>query len=1429
MVKNPRGEEVESKLYQDLNNLMSYVGKGGRQNVLPLYQKTLDPKFVQDMEDKGASFDENGEVSLYDFWNFTDAGKTIPESVVLQYLNESNSFFTKNEQTTYTDKQEVLDKVVKFNDSPWGKRFVAIFQKIGSKFGARINTLNDANKDVASRTKYYSNLSKRLASILENWGVAIEDVNELEERVTNGYINFDNAAAEADGLVHLIYLLRGRKGEKSLPEEFAHFAIRSMKDSPLITRAINQLKKDQSYREILGDELDTYTRIYKGDENLLAEEALGKVLAAQLQTGYEPETLMGRIINSLKQKFGRRDEKQIIQAALDADIDLGTLSQDLLEGKYEHLQTSNLGTGKMYQVKIKHEKTKSRWDVFYENTLRRQTIYQKRRKEMGLTAEDASEREGILEEQGALLQQLDTAAHREDWSQSEKTKEEFRVDAAINLISLAIKDTERIRHTVAALREQIDNGTYKGSLNSACAKVRAIMDYLESYEQIYSNFDSLLEESFNDPALNSFPEIEQIRKDLREQATILHENLKEIKREVLPSKEDKDVATKKQPLAMTVFLRGLSQFIPEGAAMSFGTGMEGEMVTLEELLMYSDNDITAASMWLNSMANTGDTIARIYDHIVKKQKGEARQECLEVQRIIMAAGKKLEKFGFSAREHEWMYQKTEDGVNFAVDEQGRPMYIKDYDEDAAVKDYKAFKQGLYAKYKGLPYDEQQTRIEEETEAFIQERWTKRHGEYYPKPQYYPNAEYEKLSDAQKEFYQVFMEQKRKLDRYLPIQTKDSTTAIIVRKGSLQRLLTICKDPNLLQSIKDWFSDAFKRKATDDEFGTTSTLVDFQGREVQKVPIYYTRIDRNARMHDYSMNCVANLCLYAQTATNYKALAKVVETLELGRDVLAYRQTNKRRGGKPLVTKVRDGNKVLEEYLYLDQQETNFTKRLNNFMDMQVYGKMKTGKNAKPAGFFSRVVGLFTTAVNVFVAITNVLQGLGQINIEMFAGQHFTMGDMIKAKLYYWKHIVPAIFEAGSMTKQFKLSLLSEDFNVMQEFESNTRDLNRYEKNQVYRLADQGILYIMNHAGEHYMQHITFLAMANRDKVYDQNGKAISIFDAYEVQYIDPSNPSLGARLVLKTYDTPSGKSQVYKTKDGKTIVTMEQLKARQASMKRRGKDVDLYSKALLWNENEIAEYDFKNDVSRKSAKLNQDMHGIYNEEDKNMLQQKAWGGLFMMYRKHIMPNFMKRYKFDGYDYDLGTATYGYQRWMWENKFKIAKKLFTTELDEKGKKVWAITVWTPQERANLMRNVGQLFNWVSINLLISALDSDDDDDDLWRTLILVSLYRTKSENAQFEPLSLFSKYSFIQEWLRLADQPVVGMSIVDRFIGLTELLDPSEWNETISRGKYAGKTKAQKRLLQLIPGHNQLINTQHPPLDYYRKSVGEDWITDKMFE
>ena len=262
---------------------------------------------------------------------------------------------------------------------------------------------------------------------------------------------------------------------------------------------------------------------------------------------------------------------------------------------------------------------------------------------------------------------------------------------------------------------------------------------------------------------------------------------------------------------------------------------------------------------------------------------------------------------------------------------------------------------------------------------------------------------------------------------------------------------------------------------------------------------------------------------------------------------------------------------------------------------------------------------------------------------MIAGEYFTMGDLLKAKKFYWQHILPTIVDSTKTIRDSKLSLLSQDFNMMQEWDTSIRDLRQYEKNPLAKVNVQSALYILNHLGEHYMQHITFLAMLNHEKIVDGNGKYVSVLDAYEKVPLKAGSSSM--KLALKHYQTPTGTSQSYKTEDGRTIVTMEQLKARQKYRKDKyNKDVDLYSKSLL-KKDEIAEYEWKGMLTRKGAKINQDMHGIYNQDDKNQLQQKAWGNLLIMYRKHIAPNFMKRWKQEGYDADLGTMTTGYQREM----------------------------------------------------------------------------------------------------------------------------------------------------------------------------------------
>lgn len=1416
LVFNKQGEMVESQLYNDLIGLMSFVGKGERKTVLPLYEKTLDPKFKADMENSGAMFDENGEVSLYDYWRIFDNGREITEEMVLKFLNEKENFFNKTAKRIFQNKEELFEQVNKFNSNPlWSRAYIATIKsesKPGEtpKFTAEIVLINDENKKLIHQYRTFMTNSGYMAKVLRSAGMSPDAYNRLESLATNGYTDFDDANNFFSELRKTLRVVKGKQ-KGNLKPMFATFVLDSMRESPLVTRAINVLITNDSYKDLLNnpDELNAY---YNGDKRMLALIALGNVISGEVKNNnILNDNLILRIKNSMKNSFS-------------------SINEDGLVVENERRES-------VKNVKIKHEATKDLWDHFFAVTLRRQNIYSRRKRELGLTEEDEQAKESILTEQGDLLQTLDIAAHH-DWSKPfiendaennpvAKTKEEFRINAAVQLIDVAIKDTERIKTIVKELDESIKNGTYRGSMNSACAKVRAIMDYLESYEQIFDNFDILLKESFDDPVLNSFPEIDNIRKQLREQANLLNESLKEIKNAVLPDNKNYDLSSQNQdkPLAFTIFLKGLSDFIPEGVGLACGTGVNGEVMTLEELLMYSDADITGISAWLNSMANTGDDIARMYDYIVKRQKDEARQECLEDIRRIKAAGKELDKAGFSAREHKWMYQHDKDG-KLVLDNFGRPKYIVDYDMDAATKAFQKFNNSLYKKYARLPEADKQAAINKDRNEWLDEHFERRRGEWYPKASYFPSKSFNALSEEQKKFYNTFMDIKRKYDSYIPLNTNDSATAIIVRKGGLQKLLTLSKDYNFIDLIKDWYKDTFTRTATDDEFGTVSTIKNFNGQEVKKVPIYHNAVDKYTNLNNYSMNCVANLCLYVKTASNYKAMSKVVETLELGRDILAQRRTHKRNiFGKPLTEPIKDGEKILQEYVYLDQQSTNFNKRLDNFMDMHVYGKLNEGRYSKQASFFGRAIGTFTTAINLFVGITNVLQGIGQINIEMLAGEHIGIRDVLKANWIYFTNILPVIFETGSLNASSKLGLFSQDFNVMQDFEGSVKDMNQYEKNRLYRMGELFNLYILNHIGEHYMQHITAIALANRTKIYTSDDKAVSIWEAYESVPLDESDPKLGGKLQLKHYKNSKGvDSQTYYTEDGKQIVSMEQLKARQTAKSTRGKKIDLYSKRLLENDNEVSEYEFKGKLSRKMGKLNQDMHGIYNEDDRNRLQQKAYGGLFMMYRKHIVPNFMKRYKDEWYDYDLETKTSGYQRMLFT-------KMFKSQIDNIGRKKWAMLTWSPRERANLMRNVGQLSNWVLINLGISMMESFADDDDSmawWYAVVLTSLYRAKTENAQFEPLAAFTRHTIFNEWWRLAEQPIVGFSIVERVSNLTELFDPECYTHVMKSGPYKGQKKWQKIVQQALPGFNQIRLAQKPPLDYFRKDVGEDWFSKGIF-
>ena len=133
-----------------------------------------------------------------------------------------------------------------------------------------------------------------------------------------------------------------------------------------------------------------------------------------------------------------------------------------------------------------------------------------------------------------------------------------------------------------------------------------------------------------------------------------------------------------------------------------------------------------------------------------------------------------------------------------------------------------------------------------------------------------------------------------------------------------------------------------------------------------------------------------------------------------------------------------------------------------------------------------------------------------------------------------------------------------------------------------RVFGKGGVYFMQSAGEHYMQSRTLLAYMNHYKLKDSTGKKISLYDAYEVVKEEQNGVVVDAKLVLK---------------QGLTKLDGTEFTAADSS-----------------------------DITYKVAKINQSLHGIYNNADKNAMQRYALGRLAFIFRKWMVPHYNRRFK-----------------------------------------------------------------------------------------------------------------------------------------------------------------------------------------------------------
>lgn len=164
-------------------------------------------------------------------------------------------------------------------------------------------------------------LNNKMRSFLQTIGVDYKAVDEIRD--SSG--NVLDVVGKADMLNKVVEVIEGRAGLDTLPEEAAHFFVKYLKvnNSPLYKSMLREIDQYQAYNDVL--ESEVYQEAYKNDLELMAEEAIGKVIAqtivSQETGGNAPQKVsrfkrwFDKVMNFVRKTFKMPKNDPFSQAA----------------------------------------------------------------------------------------------------------------------------------------------------------------------------------------------------------------------------------------------------------------------------------------------------------------------------------------------------------------------------------------------------------------------------------------------------------------------------------------------------------------------------------------------------------------------------------------------------------------------------------------------------------------------------------------------------------------------------------------------------------------------------------------------------------------------------------------------------------------------------------------------------------------------------------------------------------------------------------------------------------------------------------------------------------------------------------------------------------------------------------------------------------
>lgn len=1238
------GVEKESKLFDDLSKVLEK-----REDVKELWGLLQVDSFIEKYNLKKV----NGECLINDVIKQMNLETVLENKLSRTFLKKQAGFINENKEIKiFKNYQDAIAKANEFNDTHGYHNAIIV----KSPNGFSIDIQKRAISETALKQQVFqSELNFRLLNMLHQMGF---DVSVIEGLQKNGIFNPLNAEKNTDGLIKLIEIAQGKRGEEALPEEFSHLIVAGLRNTPLIKRALDSLTEDQ-IKIVLGDQYEQYKKDYENDKQLLKEECLGKMLSNSLQENFKNDKLglMQRIWNFIKSLFSNISTNKVNSNKNEAKRIADKIANEILNDDFNF---DSIDRNEVFSSKMMYRlsENKSKIEEVAKEASKKARLWAKEKASKSTT--------GMYSEKDSeLIHKMDKEIESNNY-----------VSSCCTFLTYAVEELQGLQKSFKDQKQNIEENKIDlsdpGQVRTVCSIIVKLKNYLATYKDIIDEL-AALDENYDELGIteDSGKRIAELAQRFNTISTSVNKTINgltmtAIKAFLRPYWKDKKVNTK---------------FIKD------------QIVTVDLLLEKGFNDITFADSLVNAISESSDILLSLMAKISIHQQDLRDDDLLRDDAFIRECERKLREAGFN-----------DTSVFFDKDENGKPTgwLISDRNSVAFEKAKQAEKDRLAADESINPRDKitkLQDWINNNTETIIK-KYNGREIEVTVPKEFDKNGNLlygylkgqspiDKLSPAQKEYYENMLSLKAAREEPLPKYKRNLYRAVQKRTDFMEELSRNISDPKeLWDKGIEKLKDNFVRRTDDTEFGEFKlegeklVLLNARGKPIKQIPIYY--LNPIEDMSQLSMDFGGSMRAYCATTLNYAMMNEILPQMELLNDIIQNRNVEIQSGGTILKSVQKIFGQDVEQVYTKQGKELRIGKAADFLMDKQFYGINKADENtigksnidtAKLLDFIKSYTSLVGMGLNLYSGISNLTMGGMQMVIEASANEHFNFKDLAKAHLLYDKDILGCIAEMNSIKRENKLSLLIDKFDSLESFYDNIKSKAFY-KNGALRAAKDINMLILNEIGEHRLHNVTMLAILNHHKL-KQEDKEITLYDALEVSK-EQINPD-GTKEIVPPY---------IKIKDGVTNI----------------------------DGTEFTQDDFIR-IKREVSRTNRRLHGAYSEAFKGAINQKALGRLATQFRQWMFTFYSNRFAGIGngayHDVEIDESEEGYYVTMF--------KFTTSAMKDIAKMKFEFgTNWdnlTPHQKANMKRCLTEIGMFAMLDIAIGCMGKIKDKESTWSEKML----------------------------------------------------------------------------------------------------------------